>query len=124
MKRKINKKSCWTCKNCILNPGSFGNFWEPPEPEHIEDCKVELSQETLDKMEEIGWDEEKCPNICNSYDPDMVENCGNHKCQKPINVPYYKHPFFAYCYEEIPVCSIECKQKVEKEFKKEITGRY
>jgi len=108
----IGKPTCWTCDD--------GHQFEDRSvgiPLHVE-CDGEISDECYAKMEELNWDEEKCAEICDGYKPRMILKCNC--CKKDMNVPEFAWGLWASTWDFEPVCSLECKKELEKQFKEEM----
>lgn len=100
---KLNGKDCKFCN----------------EYEYSEDGKILPTQDfnclhpEVDPamLDQIDWDIEKCPQICNYFESKTVlVHC--YSCNKEINIKKATWPHWVICeIEDRPACSKECAQK-------------
>jgi hypothetical protein len=109
---RLMNPTCWTC----IDGHQFEDI-SVGIPLHVE-CNGKVSDKCYEIMEKLEWDEDKCAKICDGYKPRMISKC--HECKKEMNVPEFAWGLWASTWDLEPVCSLECKGKLEKRFEKEI----
>jgi hypothetical protein len=107
------KPTCFDCITTKIYRGTAGDYYSPPEPDEAE-C---LNEDVDDKLfEENDYNEDDLPELCGQFQPKMIKKCGNKDCNKEMNVPEWSWKLWAATmWNNIPVCSKQCKQKVEDE---------
>jgi len=115
----MNKQSCFNCIHADRYDGHPGSMWEPPEPPDAECQNEEVDWEFIEEV----WDNpltyqgdpfEILADKCGFYSPIIFKNC--EYCGKGMNSPEWSHKIWALCYDNHPVCSDECKTKMQDEF--------
>lgn len=103
----MGRKSCLNCihGSKVLNEGnSFEGFFKP----YYIACACEESVgETVEKNK---WNEYLLPEICNHYEPKLVERCAY--CKAEINVAEYIWDIWAGINGK-PTCCSDCRIKLE-----------
>lgn len=80
---------CETCHHAIIDPGSYGGYYEPPTPASVEDCRARkyFGGSMPDEKWEDGIPNKLCPWYAQKYMPETLRKVI--RCER-CNSPFAK----------------------------------
>ncbi len=107
----MGELSCFECKKARVHGGFGGTYEIPPEPA---ECECDYASEEAHELTE-----EERARACPGFDPHQTGPCA--ECKKQIEHPRFLWPLTVMtAWENVPVCSEECKTKLKVKVDAEI----
>lgn len=108
------KKTCFNCNNLRKVKGDYSKGQSD-----LLDCTS--SKVDYKKIDKLHNNSRILPEVCGGYDPMLIEKCSY--CDKEINKPIWSWNLWVdEVFDKVPVCSIKCKKKREKEMNEAVNS--